>query len=59
MPGKSELEVIKELKNDLDLRGALVIIYTSSTAKEDVKPTCQSYANGYIKKSADFDDCIK
>ncbi|MER2512745.1 MAG: response regulator [Nitrosomonas ureae] len=56
MPGKSELEALKELKNDLDLRGILVIIYTSSTAKEDIKPAYQSYADGYIKKSA---DCIK
>ncbi|SEF90766.1 hypothetical protein SAMN05216334_11459 [Nitrosomonas ureae] len=59
MPRKRELEVLKELKNDLDLRGILVIIYTSSTAKENIKSVYQSYANGYIKKSADFDDHIK
>jgi len=59
MLGKSELEVIRELKNDLDLRGIFVIRYTSSPAKEDVKPAYRSYANGYIKKSADFDHYIK
>lgn len=59
MPRKSGLEVLKELKDDVDLRSIPVIIYTSSTTKEDVRSAYRSYANGYIKKSTDFDGCIK
>ncbi|WP_293004676.1 response regulator [Nitrosomonas sp.] len=59
MPRKSGLEVLKELKDDLDLKSIPVIIYTSSKTKADVRSAYRNHANGYIKKSIDFDDCIK
>lgn len=59
MPRKSGAEVLVELKTDPDLRTIPVIIYTSSVAKEDIKTAYDNHANGYIRKSVDFDNCIK
>ena len=59
MPKKNGFEVLSELKADPDFRSIPVIIYTSSVAKEDIRMAYQHYANGYIRKSVDFDNCIK
>ena len=59
MPRKNGLEVLAELKADPELTSIPVIVYTSSVAKEDIKAAYNSHANGYIRKSVDFDECIK
>lgn len=59
MPRKSGLEVLAELKSNPELKAIPVIIYTSSVTQEDVKAAYNNYANSYIKKSVDFDDCIR
>lgn len=59
MPRKNGFEVLAELKANPELNTIPVIIYTSSVIKEDIKAAYNSYANGYIRKSVDFDECIK
>ena len=59
MPRKSGLEVLIELKSDPDFKRIPVIVYTSSVTKEDIKAAYNHHANSYIRKSVDFDDCIK
>jgi chemotaxis family two-component system response regulator Rcp1 len=59
MPRKNGFEVLAELKADPELNTIPVIIYTSSVTKEDIKAAYNSHANGYIRKSVDFDECIK
>lgn len=59
MPRKSGFEVLTEVKTDPDFKSIPTLIYTSSVAKEDIRDAYNSYANGYIRKSVDFDDCIK
>ncbi|QOJ22826.1 MAG: response regulator [Gammaproteobacteria bacterium] len=59
MPRKSGLEVLTELKSNPELMTIPVIIYTSSITKEDVKAAYHHHANSYIRKSVDFDDCIR
>lgn len=59
MPRKSGLEVLTELKSDLDFKRIPVIVYTSSVTKEDIKAAYNHHANSYIRKSVDFDDCIR
>lgn len=59
MPRKSGLEVLTELKSDPDFKSIPVIIYTSSITKEDIKIAYNNHANSYMRKSVDFDDCIK
>lgn len=59
MPRKDGIEFLAEMKADLDLRIIPVIIYTSSATPQDIKAAFQNYANGYIRKSVNFDECIK
>ncbi|QOJ20179.1 MAG: response regulator [Gammaproteobacteria bacterium] len=59
MPRKSGLEVLAELKSNSELKTIPVIIYTSSITKEDVKAAYDHHANSYVRKSVDFDDCIR
>lgn len=59
MPRKNGLEVLTELKSNPELKTIPVIIYTSSIIKEDVKAAYDHYANSYVRKSVDFDDCIR
>lgn len=59
MPRKNGFEVLAELKADPELNTIPVIIYTSSVTKEDIRAAYNSHANGYIRKSVDFDECIK
>ena len=59
MPRKSGLEVLTELKSDPDFKRIPVIVYTSSVTKEDINAAYNHHANSYIRKSVDFDDCIK
>ena len=59
MPKRSGLDVLAELKSDPELDTIPVIIYTSSAALEDVKAAYQKHANAYIKKSGDFESCIR
>mgnify|MGYP001180483813 FL=1 len=59
MPRRNGFEVLAELKADPELNTIPVIIYTSSVTKEDIKAAYNSHANGYIRKSVDFDECIK
>lgn len=59
MPRKGGLEVLMELKSDPKLKTIPVIIYTSSITQEDVRTAYDNHANSYIRKSVDFDDCIR
>ncbi|MBX9896128.1 MAG: response regulator [Nitrosomonas sp.] len=59
MPRKNGIEFLAEMKADIDLRIIPVIVYTSSVTDQDIKAAFQNYANGYIKKSVNFDECIE
>lgn len=55
LPRKNGDEVLKEIKNDDELRDIPVVILTSSDAEEDVVETYNNYANAYLTKPVDFD----
>ncbi|MBL8496282.1 response regulator [Nitrosomonas sp. JL21] len=59
MPRKNGLEVLMAVKADPEFKYIPTLVYTSSIVKEDVKAAYNSHANGYIKKSVDFDECIQ
>lgn len=59
MPRKSGHEVLEEMKKDEDLRLVPVIVFTSSSAREDIEGAYDRYANCYITKPADLDDLVK
>ncbi len=51
LPGKSGLEILREIKEDEDLKHIPVIILTSSRADEDIMGAYRQHANCYIVKS--------
>ena len=54
LPKMSGIEVLKDIKNNEDLRKIPVIVLTTSTATEDIKECYDNYANCYIVKPTDF-----
>ena len=59
LPRKDGREVLKEIKNDEDLKSIPVVILTTSSAREDIIKTYRDHANCYITKPVDFDDFLK
>lgn len=59
MPRKNGLEVLMAVKADPEFKYIPTLVYTSSVVKEDVRAAYCNFANGYIKKSVDFDECIQ
>ena len=59
LPKKSGREVLREVKEDPDLRRIPVVILTTSSAEQDVLSTYDLHANCYITKPVDFDQFIK
>ena len=50
LPGKSGVEILKEIKSAPDLKHIPVIILTSSNLKRDARLCYQNYANCFITK---------
>jgi chemotaxis family two-component system response regulator Rcp1 len=50
LPRKDGIEVLKEIKNNPELRAIPVIILTSSKDSEDINKAYNHYANSYINK---------
>lgn len=59
MPRKDGREVLKEVKEDPDLRSIPVIILTISKAEEDILLTYQYHVNCYIRKPLDLTKFIE
>ena len=59
LPGKDGREVLKEIKEDFELRRIPVVILTTSKAEEDILKSYNLHANSYITKPVDFDQFIK
>ena len=55
LPRITGFDVLKEIKQDLDLRSIPVIIMTTSAAREDVIKAYKLYANSFVVKPADFE----
>lgn len=54
LPKVEGLEVLKEIKNEEDLRVIPVVVLTSSQAENDVVRAYASYVNSYLVKPLDF-----
>jgi CheY-like chemotaxis protein len=54
MPRKDGREVLREVKEDADLRQIPVIVLTSSEAEEDIVKSYDLQANAYLTKPVDF-----
>jgi CheY-like chemotaxis protein len=52
LPRKDGREVLKEIKEDKDLKHIPVVILTTSSTEEDIRETYAHHANSYIVKPA-------
>ncbi len=59
LPKRDGREVLREVKDDPDLRHIPVIVLTTSQAEEDVLRSYQLHANAYVTKPVDFDGFIE
>lgn len=59
LPRKSGREVLKEIKEDKNLRRIPVVVLTVSNAEEDILKCYDNYANCYITKPLDFNQFLK
>ena len=58
LPGKDGREVLKEVKEDDNLKKIPVVVLTTSKAEEDILKSYDLHANSYITKPVDFDQFI-
>ncbi|MDD3985378.1 MAG: response regulator [Methanobacterium sp.] len=58
LPKKDGREVLREIKNDENLKCIPVVILTTSNAEEDLIETYKMNANCYITKPVDLDQFI-
>jgi CheY-like chemotaxis protein len=54
LPRKDGREVLKELKQDADLKTIPVVVLTTSNAERDVLRSYELHANCYVTKPVDF-----
>jgi len=59
LPKKDGREVLKEVKEDCNLKRIPVVILTISKADEDIVKTYDLHANCYISKPVDLDQFVK
>lgn len=58
MPKMGGLEVLDRMKSDEDLRLTPVVVFTTSSASEDIEGAYDRYANCYITKPSDLDELM-
>ena len=56
LPKKDGREVLREIKENKDLKNIPVIILTTSSAERDILRVYDLHANAYIVKPIDFDE---
>ena len=59
LPKKDGREVLKEIKEDSNLKNIPVIVLTTSNAEKDILGAYGLHANAYVTKPLDFDQFIK
>ena len=59
LPKKDGREVLREIKEDINLKNIPVIILTSSSAENDITRAYELHANAYVTKPLNFDQFIK
>jgi CheY-like chemotaxis protein len=59
LPKKKGLKVLEEIKNDSDMKRIPVVIFTVSSAEQDILKSYNLHANCYIIKPKDLDRFIK
>ena len=59
LPKKDGREVLREIKEDINLKNIPVVVLTTSSAEKDILGAYGLHANAYVTKPLDFDQFIK
>ncbi|MEV0195452.1 response regulator [Nonomuraea sp. NPDC050691] len=59
LPRMDGMEVLREVKEDQDLRTIPIVILTTSEAEEDILQGYRLHANAYVTKPVDFEQFIR
>jgi len=59
LPGKSGREVLREIKQDPDLKCIPIVVLTTSGNEEDIRLAYEMHVNAYITKPVDLEHFIK
>lgn len=59
LPGKSGLDVLRDIKQAADLKCIPVVVLTTSDRDEDILRCYECGTNSYLTKPVQFDDCVK
>jgi DNA-binding response OmpR family regulator len=59
LPKKTGHEILKEIKENSNLKNIPIIILTTSSAEKDILRAYDLHANAYIVKPIDFDEFMK
>ncbi|MGE3182224.1 MAG: response regulator [Phycisphaerae bacterium] len=54
LPGRSGIEILREIKNDTDLKRLPVVILSTSSAETDRCRAYENHANSYVVKPVNF-----
>jgi CheY-like chemotaxis protein len=58
LPRRDGREVLRDMKQDAELRRTPVVVLTTSEAEEDVIAAYDLHANAYVRKPVDFDQFV-
>jgi CheY-like chemotaxis protein len=58
LPDYDGLDILREIKQDSELRRIPVVVLTSSDAEEDIVESYDRYANAFLSKPVDFNDLV-
>ena len=58
MPEKDGFQVIREIKNDLNLAPLCVLVYSTSNSHFDIRKAMDAGANGYIQKPNSYRELL-
>ena len=59
LPGTSGRDVLKEIKNDPELKSIPVVVLTTSDSEQDIRECYQNGANSYMIKPSNWEDFFK
>jgi CheY-like chemotaxis protein len=58
LPRRDGREVLRDIKQDAQLRRVPVVVLTTSDAEEDVLASYDLHANAYVRKPVDFEQFV-
>jgi CheY-like chemotaxis protein len=58
LPRRNGREVLRDIKEDPDLRRVPVVVLTTSESEEDVLSAYDLHANAYVRKPVDFEQFV-